>query len=261
MASPVKILVTGANGQLAQELRVCAANTKDVEMIFVTKEELPVDDAQKVEAFIRDKQPHYLFNCAAYTAVDKAETDQETAYAVNADAAGHMAASCRKYGTRFLHISTDYVFDGLAKQPYRVDDKTGPQGVYGASKLKGEQLAMEANPDCIIIRTSWVYSRFGKNFVKTMIRLMSERESINVVSDQQGSPTYAADLADAMGLSTVHINRTLQELRGSGLIVLKGRHLTIPNLPALQCASLFNPNYLHLDHAGRHLDAGATAEA
>jgi dTDP-4-dehydrorhamnose reductase len=130
--------------------------------------------------------------------VDKAETDRDLAFQVNAEAVGILAAVCNEYGTLFIHISTDYVFDGTATTPYRPDSITNPQSVYGATKLEGERQAIQLNPASIIIRTSWVYAEFGKNFVKTMLRLMNEKDEITVVNDQIGSPTYAADLAEAI---------------------------------------------------------------
>jgi dTDP-4-dehydrorhamnose reductase len=193
-----KILVTGAGGQLGQEMKVMAARFPQYEFIAVTREELPVDDEAKLLAFFSRHLPAYLVNCAAYTAVDKAESEKELAFAVNATATGNLARVCETFRTRFIHISTDYVFDGDAAVPYREDDPTGPQGVYGQSKLEGEKQAKAFNPGAIIIRTAWVYSSFGKNFVKTMLRLMKEKAEIGVVNDQFGSPTYAADLAAAI---------------------------------------------------------------
>ena len=193
-----KIAVTGANGQLGQELKQLTTKYPDCELVFLSRDDLPVDDEQRVKQYISASRPDFLINCAAYTAVDKAETDREQAWRVNAEAAGILAAACKEYHTKFVHISTDYVFDGTASVPYKPDSLTNPQGYYGVTKLEGERLAAKLNPGSIIIRTSWVYSEFGKNFVKTMIRLMSEKEEINVVSDQVGSPTYAADLATAI---------------------------------------------------------------
>ncbi|HEX8314201.1 MAG TPA: dTDP-4-dehydrorhamnose reductase, partial [Flavisolibacter sp.] len=142
--------------------------------------------------------PAYVINCAAYTAVDKAESEREEAFQVNASAVGVMAEACTETGARFIHISTDYVFDGTRQTPLKEEDSVNPINVYGESKRAGEEAALEANPDSVVIRTSWVYSFHGKNFVKTMIRLMTEKESISVVNDQWGSPTYAADLAKAI---------------------------------------------------------------
>ncbi len=192
------ILVTGANGQLGREMQVIAAAYSGYHFLFVSKDELSIEDTGAVKEYFADHQIDVCVNCAAYTAVDKAETDTEKAFAVNGEAVGVLATACKEKNARFIHISTDYVFDGTATEPYKEDHPVHPIGVYGASKLKGEELALQNNPAAIIIRTSWVYSSFGNNFVKTMLRLMKERESINVVNDQQGSPTYAADLAAAI---------------------------------------------------------------
>lgn len=192
------ILVTGANGQLGNEMRVIAGAFPHYHFLFVTRVELPIDNADKVREYFNEHAVDACVNCAAYTAVDKAESEKEKAFAVNADAVGVLAAVCSDKNVLLIHLSTDYVFDGTATVPYREDASVNPVGVYGASKLRGEELAMRHNTSVIIIRTSWVYSSFGNNFVKTMLRLMSERESINVVNDQQGSPTYAADLAKAI---------------------------------------------------------------
>ena len=193
-----KVLVTGAGGQLGQEISRLAANFPQFQFIAVTRDELPVQDEAKLHDFFSKHLPAYLVNCAAYTAVDKAESEKDLAYMVNATATGNMAKTCATFHTRFIHISTDYVFDGDANVPYREDDPTGPQGIYGMTKLEGEKQALAFNPETIIIRTAWVYSSFGKNFVKTMLRLMKEKTEIGVVNDQFGSPTYAADLAAAI---------------------------------------------------------------
>lgn len=190
-----KILVTGANGQLGKELKVLSSSFPEFDFIFLSKEDLPIHHLEEVTKVFKQYNPHYLINCAAYTAVDKAETEKELAFRVNGEAVGVLAAVCKEYHTAFIHISTDYVFDGTASLPYKEDALTNPQSVYGASKLEGERQAIHFNPASIIIRTSWVYSAFGKNFVKTMMKLMAEKEEINVVNDQIGSPTYAADIA------------------------------------------------------------------
>lgn len=195
MADRPTILVTGANGQLGKEIRELASAYPGFNFIFLSREDMPVHHFELVRNVFKGFQPQFLINCAAYTAVDKAETEKELAFQVNGESTGVLAAVCKAYNTKFIHISTDYVFDGQGSRPYRVDDPVNPQSVYGASKLEGEIQALRFNPDSIIIRTSWVYSAFGKNFVKTMLRLMSEKEEINVVSDQVGCPTYAADLA------------------------------------------------------------------
>lgn len=168
------------------------------DFLLVTKDELPIDNAEAVTKFFEENDIDICVNCAAYTAVDKAETAMEEAMAVNAIATGTLAAICGEKKILFIHISTDYVFDGNGSSPYKEDHPVNPVNAYGLSKLKGEELAMELNPGTIIIRTSWVYSSFGNNFVKTMLRLMKERESLSVVDDQVGCPTYAADLAEVI---------------------------------------------------------------
>jgi dTDP-4-dehydrorhamnose reductase len=192
------ILVIGANGQLGSELRVLASSFPQYNFIFVSREELAIDDAKAVKTFFKNTDIDCCINCAAYTAVDKAESERDKAFSINGEAVGNLAKACKEYGTRLIHVSTDYVFDGAGKTPYKEHDPVDPINTYGASKLKGEELAMDIHPSAIIIRTSWVFSSFGNNFVKTMLRLMSERESINVVNDQKGCPTYAADLAKAI---------------------------------------------------------------
>ena len=194
-----KILVTGADGQLGRELQTLASQYPAFDFIFASRITLPIDDQKKIDDFFAASQPTWCINCAAYTAVDKAETDKESAFRINGEAPGWLANACRNNGTRLIHISTDYVFPGSSATPLKENDSTGPVNVYGASKLEGERRALEQYPDgTLIIRTSWVYSEFGNNFVKTMIRLMTDRPTLNVVDDQIGSPTYAADLAAAI---------------------------------------------------------------
>lgn len=197
MSKPV-VLVTGANGQVGKELRQLAAHYSQFQFLFLSREDLPIHHFELVRNFFETAQPAYCINCAAYTAVDKAEIEKDLALLVNAESVGVLAAVSKLYNTRFLHISTDYVFDGTATEPYKEEAPVNPVNFYGSTKLKGEEQCFQANADAIIIRTSWVYSTFGNNFVKTMLRLMKERQSLNVVSDQLGSPTYAADLAAAM---------------------------------------------------------------
>jgi dTDP-4-dehydrorhamnose reductase len=194
----MKIVITGANGQLGKELQWLALGYSQFDFIFLSKEDLPIHDKKKVNDFFQSVKPAYCINCAAYTAVDRAETNQQIAFQINAEAVGIISSACKLQRTRLIHISTDYVFNGNSEIPLKEDDPTQPVNSYGASKLKGEELAMQNNDATIIIRTAWLYSAFGNNFVKTMIRLMNEKESINVINDQVGSPTYAGDLAKAI---------------------------------------------------------------
>lgn len=193
-----RILVTGANGQLGQSILEQSKNYKEIECFFVTRNELDITNEKLIKHYFDDKSFDFVVNCAAYTAVDKAEDEQESAYLVNAKATEFLAKITNEKKIPFIHVSTDYVFDGTASQPRMETDQTNPIGVYGQTKLEGENLALKNNPKSIILRTAWVYSRFGNNFVKTMLRLFQEKESISVVADQIGSPTNAIDLADAI---------------------------------------------------------------
>ena len=192
------ILVTGASGQLGREFQQLQKEYSSFNFLFVTKDELSIADENSVAIFFKNIPIHICINCAAYTAVDKAESERELATTVNATAVGYLAKACRIYNAKFIHISTDYVFDGNGTNPYLENQQTDPVNFYGQTKLNGEQNALKENKATIIIRTAWVYSSFGNNFVKTMLRLMKERESIGVVNDQFGCPTYAADLANAI---------------------------------------------------------------
>lgn len=194
----MKIIITGANGQLGNQFREIAGASPQHNFLFLSRQELSVSDPAAVQEVLSAQRADWCINCAAYTAVDKAENERDEAMRVNGEATGILAKACAAAGTRFIHISTDYVFDGTASVPYREDDITGPISVYGRSKLRGEELALQYDPRSIIIRTSWVYSAYGHNFVKTMVRLMKEHDKLNVVNDQYGSPTYAGDLAQAI---------------------------------------------------------------
>lgn len=190
-----KILVTGAHGQLGMELNFLSSLLETHEFVFVSHADFDITDEPFVTRYIASGNFTEVINCAAYTAVDKAESERDMAYKVNATGAANLAKACRQYGVKFIHFSTDFVFDGTHSVPYTEDDTTAPLSVYGASKLEGEKLVLQHNPDALIIRTSWVYSSFGNNFVKTILRLCRERESLNVIFDQVGTPTYARDLA------------------------------------------------------------------
>lgn len=192
------VVVTGKNGQLGWELmQIAESYVNDFDFLFTDKEELNLADEQSITLFFQTYQPAFFINCAAYTAVDKAESEQDLAYRINAQAVAQIAYQCHLSGTILIHFSTDYVFDGKGNTPYTIHTPTNPVNYYGYTKRVGEQLALENHSATIIIRTSWVYSSHGHNFVKTMLRLMKERDRIKVVADQKGCPTYAADLAEA----------------------------------------------------------------
>lgn len=194
-----KILVVGGNGQLGNCIRKIAPDFElDYEFIFTDSQTLDITNEDQVNAFFYENKPDFCINASAYTAVDLAEKEKEKAFAVNADGVAHLAQACKDYKTIFIHVSTDYVFDGETNLCYSEDDFTNPIGVYGESKLKGEELALEINRKTVILRTSWLYSEFNKNFVKTMLNLFSQKEELGIVADQFGQPTNANDLAEAI---------------------------------------------------------------
>lgn len=192
------ILVTGKSGQLGQSLKLISSHYDGFDFVFIGREELDFSNNMQFSPFFEDKQFDVIINCAAYTAVDSAEQDPELADKVNHQAVLALADYAKSTGTVLIHISTDYVFNGCQCRPYVEQDVTNPIGVYGISKLKGEQAILNSNPIGLIIRTSWVYSEFGHNFVKTMLKQGLENDQLNVVFDQVGTPTYALDLAKAI---------------------------------------------------------------
>ncbi len=192
------VLVTGANGQLGQAIQSVVGNYPSIDFVFCSSSELNITDKSNCEAVFEKYKPQFCINAAAYTAVDKAESEPEKAYAINVTGAQNLAAVCKAHNTVLLHVSTDFVFDGLATQPYSEEAIPNPTGVYGETKLQGEQAIQNTWEKHFIIRTSWVYSQFANNFMKTMLRLASERDSLSVVSDQIGTPTNAVDLAECL---------------------------------------------------------------
>lgn len=190
------ILVTGANGQLGQELSLLSKTYQNHQFFFTTRKNLDIAKEDSVHNFFAENQIDFCINAAAYTAVDKAEEDRQAAFEANALGAKYVADACKVHHTKLIHISTDYVFDGSSTLPYTETDATNPLNYYGTTKLFGEKYINDCLPTATIIRTSWVYSSFGHNFVKTMLRLMKERSELSVVNDQIGSPTYAASLAN-----------------------------------------------------------------
>lgn len=192
-----KILVTGANGQLGKCLQDVVNEAKDsrFQFLFFDRSQLDISNQGLVESFFFANKIDFCVNCAAYTAVDLAETEVEQAFKINADAVRYLADQTAEQGAKFIHVSTDYVFDGTARTPYLTTDEPNPINVYGKSKWAGEKWALDLNPQSFVIRTSWVYSDYGKNFYTTMTKLMAERDELNVVADQIGKPTHAKDLA------------------------------------------------------------------
>ena len=192
------VLVTGAGGQLGQSLQFIAKNFPEIDFVFCNSKELDITNKFAAEAVFNKTKPDFCINAAAYTAVDKAEVEYEKANLINVTGPKNLAEICKHHNTILLHVSTDFVFDGIKKTPYNEIDNTNPNGVYGQTKLDGELAIQAIWNKHFIIRTSWVYSQFGNNFMKTMLRLASERESLSVVNDQIGTPTNAIDLAEVL---------------------------------------------------------------
>ncbi len=202
------VLVTGANGQLGQALQSISGNFPEIDFVFCSSSDLDITKKESCEAVFVKYKPHYCINAAAYTAVDKAESETEKAQLINVKGAKNLAEVCKEYDTILLHISTDFVFDGSNKIAYKEEDSPNPTGVYGLTKLQGEKAIQETFDNYFIIRTSWVYSQFANNFMKTMLRLASERDSLSVVNDQIGTPTNAVDLAEVLISMICHTERS-----------------------------------------------------
>jgi dTDP-4-dehydrorhamnose reductase len=197
------VLVSGANGQLGQAIQSISGNYPEIDFVFCDSTRLDITDLNNIKQNFKHFKPHYCINAAAYTAVDKAESEPEKAHLINVVGAKNLAEACKEYDTVLLHVSTDFVFDGTSTKlsetnGYTEEDLPNPTGVYGLTKLQGEKAIQETFDNYFIIRTSWVYSQFANNFMKTMLRLASERDSLSVVNDQIGTPTNAIDLAEVL---------------------------------------------------------------
>lgn len=209
----MKVLVTGREGQVARALAERGAAHDALELVFAARPQFDLADPDTIRAMVREVRPEVIVSAAAYTAVDDAEDDEAAAHAANAIAPGILAAEARAIGARIIHISTDYVFDGSGERAWRETDPVGPLGAYGRTKLAGEEAVRAATPDHLILRTAWVYSPFGRNFVKTMLRLAETRDGLAVVDDQHGNPTSALDIADAI----LHVLETWRSGARTGL--------------------------------------------
>lgn len=206
------VLVTGANGQLGQAIQYIAKNYLNLNFVFCNSTDLDISNKENCQAVFHKIKPNFCINAAAYTAVDKAELEQDKAELINVIGAKNLAETCNEFDTKLIHISTDFVFDGSNDKPYSETDIPNPKGVYGQTKLDGEKAIQAVFSKYYIIRTSWVYSQFGNNFMKTMLRLASERTSLSVVNDQIGTPTNAVDLADCLMtiISSQHLTPNTQ---------------------------------------------------
>lgn len=210
------VIVTGASGQLGQSLQFIAPNYPEIKFHFYTSAALNITDLENCKNIFAETKPDFCINAAAYTAVDKAESEPEKAHLINVTGAENLAKVCKEFDTVLLHISTDFVFDGKASKPYTEEDIPNPTGVYGQTKLDGEKTIQQIWVKHFIIRTSWVYSQFGNNFMKTMLRLGAERDSLSVVNDQIGTPTNAVDLAVCLLtiVNTQHRTPSIEHLYG-----------------------------------------------
>lgn len=208
------VLVTGSNGQLGQALQSRSKDFPEIQFVFCNSSELDITNAEKCFSVFKEVKPNYCINAAAYTAVDKAETASDEAYEINVKGAENIANACKEYNTILIHISTDFVFDGESNKPYSEKDIPNPKSVYGRTKLDGELRIQKIWDKYFIIRTSWVYSQFGNNFMKTMIRLGNERETLLVVNDQIGTPTNAIDLSASLIKIILFLKDTTHDVYG-----------------------------------------------
>lgn len=205
-----KILVTGANGQLGSEFKDLESAYPYYEFLFTSVNELDITKKDDVFSYFREHHPDFCINCAAYTAVDKAEEEQERAFLINSTAVSHLAVACKLTGTKLIHFSTDYAYDSVTDRPIEESDACQPRSVYGLSKRAGEKVLEESDINWICLRVSWLYGAHGHNFVKTMTRLGKERDQLTVISDQKGTPTYAKDLAEVV-MRIIHLDKGYRE--------------------------------------------------
>ena len=238
----MRVLITGSNGQLGSEIRELAANYSNLDLVFRNSHELDICNFEALQAFIIDHNINAVINCAAYTAVDKAEEDAEIAEQVNSIGVSNLVNALAKVNGKLIHISTDYVFDGDHFLPYKESDPVSPIGVYGETKRAGELAVINSDIDSVVIRTSWLYSSYGNNFVKTMLRLGNEKENLGVIFDQVGTPTYARDLAKTCleilyGDSSVNISRNgnLYHYSNEGVISWYDFAISIMELGGEKC--------------------------
>lgn len=211
------VLVTGSKGQLGQALHSISGKYPEIDFVFCDSSSLDITNLDNIATVFKQIKPHYCINTAAYTAVDKAESEPEKAHSINAVGVKNLAEVCKENRTILLHISTDFVFDGSKKVPYTEEDIPNPTGVYGQTKLEGEKAIQDLFDKYYIIRTSWVYSQFGNNFMRTMLRLANERASLSVVNDQIGTPTHAVDLAEVLIKMITHTERNQNDFSNFGI--------------------------------------------
>jgi len=212
----MKVLITGANGQLAKTLQ--STVPIDMEVVALTRQAFDISDETLCEKMIELHRPNVVINTAAYNQVDKAETDKEQAYAINASGPGYLAKSALTHGARLIHVSTDYVFSGAQGSPYKLDSQTSPISYYGETKYLGEKIVLDVSPDHLVFRTAWVYSRYDNNFVTTMLHLLGEKEELSIISDQVSTPTWTGSLAEAIWRSVSNPGvKGLQHLTDAGV--------------------------------------------
>ncbi|WP_027138112.1 dTDP-4-dehydrorhamnose reductase [Gaetbulibacter saemankumensis] len=254
----ISILVTGADGQLGRCIKDLESQYPNLKMTFTNRQDLDITNKHEVFDYFNQNSFDYCINCAAYTAVDKAESEPDKAHQVNAEGPKNLALACKAYGVVLIHISTDFVFDGNKKEPYTEEDIPNPVNVYGVTKLKGEDVIQQLLDKYFIIRTSWLYSEYGHNFVKTMLRLGEIRDEIDVVSDQIGAPTYAGDLAQVL-LNIIsrqqkdygiyhYCNRGEVSWYDFAQAILRGKHVKVTPIPSERYKTeALRPSYSVLD--------------